>query len=315
MPARYAGLLAGLAAVWGGSYLLIKIGLEDFSPGVIVWARCMLAALLLLAIMAWTCGGEDLRAMRAEVRARPRTAVVHGLLAITAPFLLITFGELEVPSGLTAVLIAPAPLWVSAYAPFVDRSETADSRTVAGMVAALAGVALLVGVESVGSLGAFLGALAMLGASALYGASSLFVKHRYAGRPPIVTTTISVSVTAVLTLPLALATLPDHAPGAGPVAAVVALGFAGTALAFVAFYALIAGLGAARASLIAYLAPAAALAYGATLYDEPITAAAVGGLALILGGVALAAVRGPGVAPPSPAGAAPPRPASWRRRP
>ncbi len=293
MPARSAGLLAALAAVWGGSYLLIKIGLEDFSPGVIVWARCALAALLLIAIMAWTRGGADLRAARAEVRARPGTALVHGALAITVPFLLITFGELEVPSGLTAVLLAPAPLWVSAFAPFVDHSEQADPRAAVGMVAALAGVALLVGVESVGSLGAFLGALAILGASAMYGASSLFVKKRYAGRAPIVTTSISVSVTALLTLPLALLTLPDHAPGLGPVAAVVALGFVGTALAFVAFYVLIARLGAARASLIAYLAPVAALAYGATLYDEPITLAALGGLALILGGVALVALRRP----------------------
>ncbi len=291
MPARFAGLLAALAAVWGGSYLLIKICLEDFSPGVIVWARCALAALLLIAIMAWTRGGADLRAAVAEVRARPGTAVVHGLLAITVPFLLITFGELEVPSGLTAVLLAPAPLWVSAYAPFVDHSEKADPRAGARMVAALAAVALLVGVESVGSLGAFLGALAIHGASAMYGASSRFVKNRYAGRAPIVTTSISVTVTAVLTLPLALATPPGHVPGLGPIAALVALGFAGTALAFVAFYILIARLGAARASLIAYLAPAAALIYGATLYDEAITVAAVGGLALILGGVALAAVR------------------------
>jgi drug/metabolite transporter (DMT)-like permease len=213
------------------------------------------------------------------------------VLAITAPFLLITFGELEVPSGLTAVLLAPASLWVAAFAPFVDQSEKADPRAGAGMVAALAGVALLVGVESVHSLGAFLGAMAILGASALYGGSSLFVKTRYAGRPPIVTTSISVTVTAVLTLPAALATWPDHAPGLGPVAAVVALGVVGTALAFVAFYVLIALLGAARASLIAYLAPVAALVYGAALYDEEITAAAIGGLALILGGVALAAVR------------------------
>ena len=291
MPARYAGLLAGLAAVWGGSYLLIKIGLEDFSPSVIVWARCALASVLLLGLMAATNRGAELRAVRAEVRARPGTALTHGLLAITAPFLLITFGELEVPSGLTAVLLAPASLWVAAFAPFVDHSEKADPRTAGGMVAALAGVALLVGVESVHTLGAFLGALAILGASALYGASSLFVKNRYAGFSPIVTTAISVTVTAVVTLPAALATWPDRAPGLGPVAAVAALGVVGTALAFVAFYVLIAQLGAARASLIAYLAPAAALLYGATLLGEEITLAAVGGLVLILSGVALAAAR------------------------
>jgi drug/metabolite transporter (DMT)-like permease len=106
-----------------------------------------------------------------------------------------------------------------------------------------------------------------------------------------VTTAISVTVTAIVTLPPALATWPDRTPGLGPVAAVVTLGVVGTALAFVAFYVLIAHLGAARASLIAYLAPAAALLYGATLLGEEITLAALGGLALILSGVALAAAR------------------------
>ena len=92
----------------------------------------------------------------------------------------------------------------------------------------------------------------------------------------------------MLTLPAAIATAPSELPGLRALLAVVVLGVVGTALAFVIFYKLIAETGAGRASLVSYLAPGIALFYGALLLDEPITAASIGGLALILGGVALA---------------------------
>ncbi len=290
MAPRHVGLLAALAAVWGGSYLLIKYALEDFEPAVIVWVRCVLAAVVLYAVMRLRGGGTEARAATAELRARPGRAVLLGVLAIALPFNLITFGELEVPSGLTAVLIAPASLFVAAFAPFVDVSEKVRSSALGGMFMGLAGVALLVGVESVQSLGEFLGALAMLGAAASYALSSFLVK-RYQGLTSVTTSFVSIAVGSVLTLPAAIATAPSELPGLRALLSVVALGVVGTALAFVIFYKLIAETGAGRASLVSYLAPGIALFYGALLLDEPITAASIGGLALILGGVALAARR------------------------
>ena len=125
------------------------------------------------------------------------------------------------------------------------------------------------------------------------------------------TSLVSITVTAVLTLPLALATLPSALPGARALLSVLVLGAVGTALAFVIFYKLINEVGAGRASLVSYLAPGVALFYGALLLDEAITAAAIAGLVLILGGVALA------VAPRrvSPSGSAGRRTASPRRPP
>ena len=161
------------------------------------------------------------------------------------------------------------------------------SSALGGMFLGLAGVALLVGVESVHSLGEFLGSLAMLGAAACYALSSFVVK-RYKGLTSVTTSFISILVASVLTLPAAIATAPSEVPGLRAVLAVVVLGVVGTALAFVIFYKLIAETGAGRASLVSYLAPGIALFYGALLLDEPITAASIGGLALILGGVALA---------------------------
>jgi len=291
MAPRHAGLLAALAAVWGGSYLLIKYALEDFEPAVIVWVRCVLAAVVLYAVMRLRAGGAEARAAHAELRARPRRAVVLGALAIALPFNLITFGELEVPSGLTAVLIAPASLFVAAFAPFLDASEKARPSALGGMVIGLAGVALLVGLESVHSVGAFLGALAMLGAAACYALSSFVVK-RYEGLTSVTTSFVSIVVAAVLTLPAALLTAPSALPGLRAALALAALGVIGTALAFVIFYRLIAETGAGRASLVSYLAPGIALLYGALLLDEEITLASIAGLAMILGGVALAS-RGP----------------------
>jgi drug/metabolite transporter (DMT)-like permease len=287
---RHAGLLAALAALWGASYLLIKYALDSFEPAFVVFLRTALASLVLFAVLA--IQGAPARAAIADVRARPRKALLLGALAITAPFLLITFGELEVPSGLTAVLIAPASLFVALFAPFLDPSEGIHRRQALGMVLGLVGVALLVGVESVSSLGEFLGAIAMLTAAACYALSSFVVKNEYRQLPPIAVSFISVTAGCLLTIPVAAATAPTEAPELRSVLAVLVLGFGGTALAFVIFYKLIAEIGAARASLVSYLAPGVALAYGALLLDEKITVPALAGLALILGGVFLASRAG-----------------------
>jgi len=224
----------------------------------------------------------------ADVRARPKWALILGITAVAAPFLLITFGEHVVPSGLTAVLISPASLFIALLAPFILPSESIDRRQAIGMLLGLGGVALVVGAESVHSLEQFLGAFAMIAAAFFYGLSSFVVKGRYGTLAAVQTSWISVTVAGVLTLPVGIATTPGHSPGLGAVAALVALGVVGTALGFVIFYELINGIGPARAALVSYLAPGIALFYGAIFLDEVITIAAVGGLVLILAGVAIA---------------------------
>jgi drug/metabolite transporter (DMT)-like permease len=281
MSARHIGLLAALSAIWGGSYLLIKYALDGFSAGMIVSARCLLASAVLAALGA---AGPALR----DIRARPKWALILGTTAVTAPFLLITFGEHVVPSGLTAVLISPASLFVAMLAPFIDPSERIDRRQGFGMVLGLGGVALVVGVESIGTVGQFLGALAMVAAAFFYALSSFVVKRRYGQLAAMQTSWVSVTVAGVMTLPLGLVTTPGHTPDLGSVAALVTLGVVGTAIGFIVFYKLINEVGAGRAALVSYLAPGVALFYGAWFRDEAITVAAVVGLVLILAGVAIA---------------------------
>jgi drug/metabolite transporter (DMT)-like permease len=159
------------------------------------------------------------------------------------------------------------------------------------MLIGLAGVALVVGVESVHSTGQLLGALAMIGAAASYAVSGFVVKGRYARLTSMQTSFVSILTAALMTLPFAVATAPSQLPGLRASLAVLALGAVGTALAFVLFYRLMLDLGPARASLVSYLAPGVALFYGAVFLGEAITVAAVAGLVLILSGVAVASRR------------------------
>jgi drug/metabolite transporter (DMT)-like permease len=299
MSARHVSLLAALSAIWGGSYLLIKYALDGFSAAAIVSFRCLLASAVLYAALRATGAA---RPAVADVRERPRWALLLALTAVAFPFMLITFGEHVVPSGLTAVLISPASLFVALLAPAIDPSERIDRRQAAGMGLGLLGVALVVGVESVHTLGEFLGALAMVGAAAFYGLSTFVVKRRFGHLASMQTSWISVTIAGVLTLPVAVATTPGHTPGAGSIAAVLALGAVGTALAFVVFYKLINEVGAGRAALVSYLAPGVALFYGALFRGETITVAAIAGLVAILAGVYVASRRPARVVPrPAPA--------------
>src|SRR3954463_15932299 len=285
MSARHVSLLAALSAIWGGSYLLIKYALDGYSAAMIVSARSLLASVVLFVVLR-SMGLT--RAAWADVRARPKGSRTLGVTSVTAPFLLITFGEHVVPSGLTAVLIAPASLFIAILAPFILPAESIDRRQAVGVLLGFAGVILVVGVESVHTLSQFLGALAMIGAAFFYAVSNFVVKGRYGALAAVQTSWISVTLAGVMTLPVAIATTPGHTPTVGATASLVALGVVGTALAFVIYYDLIGAIGAARAALVSYLAPGVALFYGALFRDEAITVAAVAGLVLILGGVAIA---------------------------
>lgn len=289
MTARQIGLLALLSGIWGASYLLIRLAIDDLPAPVVVVGRTGLAAVVLWLII-FAQGGEA-RAHLGDIRRRPGMAVLLGVVAIAAPFLLITYGEIVVPSGLTAVLIASAPIFVAIMAPALDREEVLEPRQWAGLVVGILGVGLLVGVDLVDSAKEILGAVAVILAAVFYAASGFIVKRGYAGVPPIVTSLASVASSAVLTLPLIALDPPTRVPGPLAIMSVTILGVFGTALAFVIYYRLMAEIGVGRAALVAYLIPGVALVYGATLLDEPITPATIGGFALVLAGTILASRR------------------------
>jgi drug/metabolite transporter (DMT)-like permease len=212
MIPRQIGLLILLSALWGGVCLLVKYALRDFSAVEVAFFQAVIGALGLFAIVA-SKGGEA-RGELGEILRRPATALLLGALAIAAPFMLIALGELTVPSGLAGVLVSTTPMFVALFAPFLDSAMEINRRQGAGLTVGLVGVALVVGVHFIGSLGQFLGALALLGAAACGALSSFVVKMQYKdkGVPACTTSLFALSVGALLTLPVAITTAPMRCP-------------------------------------------------------------------------------------------------------
>lgn len=288
MERRSWGLLLGLAAIWGASYLLIKIGLRDLSPEMVSCGRVALAAMVLLPIAA-SRGGL------AALRGRVRWLTLLAAIQVAGPFLLISAGEREISSSLAGILVATAPIFVALLALRLDREERSEGTRLVGIAIGIAGVMALFGLDLTGSGSAVLGGLAVVLAGFGYALGTFILKARFSDVPSIGLVAGVMAASAVLLAPGALLTLPSTAPALGPVAAVVCLGIVGTGAAFVIFYGLIATIGPARAALVAYIAPGFAVVYGALLLDERITVGKVLGLALIVAGSWLGAGRPKGL--------------------
>jgi drug/metabolite transporter (DMT)-like permease len=278
--------LAVTASLWGASYLFIKVALDDgLSEGFIICARTILGALVLVPL-AVRAGAVQ------PILERPWWALALAAVQVVVPFGLITFGENHVPSSLAGILVATSPLFVALLAIRFDADERSHGWGLVGVVLGMVGVVLLFGVDLSGDAETLLGGLMIVGAGACYAGAVLIAKRGFTGVPPVGVAASNLVVSAVVWLPVALVSLPHTAPGANAILSLIALGAGGTGIAFLLFYTSIAEVGPARASVVAYVAPAFAVVYGVTLLDEDLTVGTVGGLALILAGSWLAAQGG-----------------------
>jgi drug/metabolite transporter (DMT)-like permease len=282
MDRRAWTLLLTLSAIWGASYLFIKVGLRDLEPGTIAFARVALAAAVLV----------PLAASRSALRGLAERAALLTLLAAVqsaGPFVLIALGEEEISSSLAGILVASTPIFTALLAIWVDHEERAEGLRLVGILVGIVGVVLLLGVDLGGSGAALLGGLAVVLASLGYAIGGFMVKHRFREHQPIGVAAGVMVASTVLLLPVAALGLPGDGVALAPIASVIALGVVGTGIAFALFYELMRAVGPAKTFIVTYLAPAFAVVYGATLLDEAVTAATIGGLVLIVGGSYLAA--------------------------
>jgi drug/metabolite transporter (DMT)-like permease len=272
-------MLLALSAIWGASFMFIKVGVRELDPITLVGLRLSLGALTLAPIVALTLG----RAALAELRAAAWPRVVTGLINTANPIWSLSWAETRIDSGLAAVIQASAPLFTALLAVGFVHSERVKGARLAGLVVGFAGVVLLVGAQPRGDA---LAGLAVVGSALCYAVAALFAARRLAHVSPLVTSFGALTAASLATLPPGLARLPSSVPDWKVVGAVLALGVGGTGLAYILYYALLAGAGASRSILVTYLVPALALGYGAVLLGEEITVVAVAGLALVLAGVA-----------------------------
>ncbi len=282
---RYWPLIAFLAAVWGASYLFIKVAVDGgIEPAPMMAARALVAAVCLFGYLAATMGaGRAIAALRASWR----QWAVLGTVGAALPFWLVAWGEKHVDSGIAAIAQATVPIFTLVLgARFLPHEPLGASR-LAGIGLGLVGVAALTGLDPEVTAWTVAGTLAVVLSSLAYSVGNVVGQRSVSGTPgPVLATGSMLAAGVVLTVPGVLQ-LPSSVPGTDALLSLLALTLLGTAVAQLVLYRALRLFGGRRVSLVTYLMPGMALAYGAVLLDEPLQAGALVGLALILLGVAL----------------------------
>lgn len=271
-------LFALASIAWGVPYLFVKLALTDAGPLFSVFGRAAIATAVLLPI-AWR------RGLLAPLRGRVRKLFWLALLDLTAPTLLVTVGLTAIPSGLAGTLVASVPVLVAALALRFDAAERVTGMRVVGLAVGITGVGALLGFEVAGNLRAFVGALLVLGAALSYAGGALYYKRHFTDLPAFGVVCGALAACVVLTVvPTVLFDLPDHVPSATSLGAIAALALGCTGGGYVAFYGLIARVGAGKATVITYVAPIISVLAGVIVLHESLGPASVAGMLLILAG-------------------------------
>jgi drug/metabolite transporter (DMT)-like permease len=273
-------LLVLLSLPWGASFLFYRVLAQDLPPLTIALGRVAIAAAALLL------AGQGDAVWRA--RSHWRSFLLVGLFNNAVPFVLFAYGERTTPAGIAAICNAMTPVFTVLVARAARRSGALGWNKWAGIALGFCGVLVLVGPAAL-SGGNVRGALACTLAGLSYGIAALFMAP-LRPLPPVTTATAQFLASTTLLLVPALAleqpwTLPP--PGATTWAALLGLGLVSTALAYLIFFRLVSSAGPANAVLVTYLVPVTALALGAAVLGEAITARAVGGALLIALGLAV----------------------------
>ena len=281
------GLLVALSIVWGGSFFFAKVALGEVPPLTIVLVRVGLAAAVLVALV-YASG----RRMPANYRLWTAFFVM-GLLNNAIPFSLIFWGQLQIASGLAAILNATTPLFTVAFAHVLTRDEKMTVWRLLGVVLGVAGVAIMFGGDALTGFGVGVWAqIAVLGAGVSYAFAGIYGR-RFAATPPMVTAAGQVTASSVLLLPLVLVVdqpwqLPM--PGASTWAALVALAVVSTAFVYIIYFRILAVAGATNILLVTFLIPVSAILLGTLILGEVLEPRHFVGFALI--GAGLAAIDG-----------------------
>jgi drug/metabolite transporter (DMT)-like permease len=274
-----------LALVWGASFLFIKVGLEGLSPTQVVLGRLTAGAVALVIVTLVT---------RLPL---PRERVVWGhmlvvaLLLCVVPFLLFSWAETRISSGLASIYNATTPLMTTLVALAALPSERPTRMRLLGLLIGFAGVVLVLGpwgFEGHGEAGgAIAGQLACLGATACYGTATVYLRRFVSprGLPAVTVATVQVGLAALILLVAApfAAVSPVHLTPR-VVLSVLALGALGTGLAYVWLTNIVVGWGATNASTVTYLTPLVGVVLGVALLGETLTwNQPVGALVVVLG--------------------------------
>ncbi|MGB7312228.1 MAG: DMT family transporter, partial [Nodosilinea sp.] len=270
-----------LAAVWGGSFLFMRVAAPEFGPVWLIELRLALASAVLVPLMLH-------RGLGPIGLAHWRPLLLVGVLNSALPFVLLAYATLTLPAGLTSILNATAPLFGTAIA-LIWLKEHHSIAQLAGLGLGFLGVVVLLGWQpSTGASGFGLAVVAGLGAACCYAIAAPYVRHHLAGVSTLVIAAGSIAGASLVLLPLLPFTIPRAMPSTQSVTAVIALALLSTALAYLLYFRLIAHLGSTRALTVGYLIPLFAMVWGVLWLGETVTAAMGLGCGLVLLGTAIA---------------------------
>ena len=287
MSRRGWALFVAMCVIWGIPYLLIRVAIRDFAPGTLVFFRTVLPAVILLPL-------AFRRGIVRDLLPHWRILVAFTVVEIAGPWWLLGAAEQRLTSSMAGLLVAGVPLIgvvVVLLAGGRAAEDRIDGRRLVGLLVGFAGVVALVGIEVRGSDLIAVAQVALVAVG--YAVGPLIIARRLSHVPSLGVIAVSLTLTAVGYAPFALTHLPASVSLASA-ASVVVLALVCTAVAFLLFFALIAEVGPARATVITYVNPAIAVLLGVLLLDEPFSAGIAVGFPLILLGSFLATARSAG---------------------
>ena len=280
MTTRDLGALILLGALWGASFLFIRVAVPVFGPFALVELRVAIAVVALLAY------GVAIGRLP-KLRAHWRKFLILGLVNSAIPFSLIAFAEIELTASLAAILNSTTVLFTAVVAAlWTGEALTAGKAT--GVVLGVAGVAALVGWDPVTVTGAvLLSVAAMLLASLSYALGATYAKRAFSDIPPLTMAAGQQAGAAALLLVPASVSLPQQEPSVAAGLSVLGLALLSTAVAYILYFRLIENVGPTSTVTVTVLVPVFGLLFGVLLLDEPFGPGTLAGLGIVLLSVAL----------------------------
>jgi drug/metabolite transporter (DMT)-like permease len=280
MGGRDLGALVLLSALWGASFIFIRVAVPALGPFVLVELRVGLGAVA-LALSAAFLGRLP------KLRVRWRQFALLGMVNVAIPFSLISAAEINLTASLAAILNSTTVMFTALVAA-VWMGDALTTRKVVGVVLGIVGVAVLVGWDPVVmNWAVVLSVGAMLAASLAYALGSVYAKRTFVGSSPLAIAIGQLTAAATLMLPLAAVSVPDERPSTIVVLSVLGLALSSTAVAYMLYFRLIENVGPTSTSTVTLLVPLFGLLFGVVLLDEPVGLGTLAGLVLILSSVTL----------------------------
>ncbi len=277
---RDLGLLTALGALWGASFIFIRVAATPLGPFALVEFRVFIAALALAVYAIFL--GKSL-----GIRNRWKGFILLGGLNAAMPFTLISAAQIELTASFGAILNSTTPLF-GAMVAAIWIGERLTARKILGLVMGVVGVAVLVGWSSMPiTLALVLAVGASLTASLFYGIGSVYAKRNFTGILPLGLAIGQLSGAALVVLPAAALDAPTEVPSLPVAASVLALALLSTAVAYLIYFRLIASVGPTKTLTVTFLVPVFGVFLGAIVLGESIGGGTLAGLAIILASVFL----------------------------